>query len=107
MMGPRDVLILLTFEPRPKVVRALLAHARTTRMRVITLTDHAYAPQAERFSEVVLPCHVASYGMLPTHATMLSILRLIAVTYLGRNPDAVTQRISTLAAIDEEFDLFE
>jgi hypothetical protein len=38
---------------------------------------------------------------------MLSILRLIAVTYLGRNPDAVTQRISTLAAIDEEFDLFE
>jgi DNA-binding MurR/RpiR family transcriptional regulator len=107
MMGPRDVLILLTFEPRPKVVRALLAHARTTRMRVITLTDHAYAPQAERFSEVVLPCHVASYGMLPTHATMLSILRLIAVTYLGRNLDAVTQRISTLAAIDEEFDLFE
>lgn len=107
MTGPRDAMILLTFEPRPKVLRPLLAHARTTRMRVITLTDHAYAPQAERFSEVVMPCHVASYGSLPTHATMLSVLRLIAVAYLGRNPDAVGQRISTLAAIDEELDLFE
>jgi DNA-binding MurR/RpiR family transcriptional regulator len=107
MTGPRDVLIVLTFEPRPKVLRSLLAHARTTRMRVITLTDHAYAAQAERFSEVVLPCHVASYGPFPTHATMLSVLRLIAVAYLGRNPEAVGQRISTLAAIDEELDQFE
>ncbi len=58
-------------------------------------------------SEVVLPCHVASYGMLPTHATMLSAIRLIAVAYLGRNPEAVHQRISTLSAIDEELDLLE
>lgn len=107
MTGPRDVLILLTFEPRPKVLRQLLVHARTTRMRVITITDHAYAPQAARFSEIVLPCHVASYGMLPTHSTMLSVLRLIAVAYLGQNPKAVNQRIATLAAIDEELDQFE
>lgn len=107
MTGPRDVLMLLTYEPRPKVLRPLLAHARTTRMRIVTITDHAYAPQAARFSEAVLPCHVASYGMLPTHATMLSVLRLIAVAYLGRNADAVGQRIATLAAIDEELDLFE
>jgi hypothetical protein len=38
---------------------------------------------------------------------MLSVLRLIAVAYLGRNPDAVSQRIATLGAIDEELDLFE
>ena len=107
MMGPRDVLILLTFEPRPKLLRQLLAHARTTRMRIITLTDHAYAPLAARFSEVVLPCHVASYGVIPTHSTMISVLRLIAVAYHGRNPETANQRISTLAAIDEELDLFE
>jgi len=106
MTGPRDVLMVLTFEPRPKVLRPLLAHARTTRMRIVTVTDHAYAAQAERFSEVVLPCHVASYGILPTHATMLSILRLIAVAYLGRNAEAVSQRIATLSAIDEELDLY-
>lgn len=107
MTGPRDAMVLLTFAPRPKVLRSLVSHARTTRMQVVTLTDPAYAPQAERFSQVVLPCHVTSYTMLPTHATMLSVLRLIAVAYLGRNPEAVDQRISTLAAIDEELDLFE
>lgn len=107
MTGPRDVLFLLTFEPRPKVLAPLLAHARTTRMRVVTITDHAYAPLAARYSEAVLPCHVASYGMLPAHSTMLSVLRLIAVAYLGKNSDSVGQRIATLAAIDEELDLFE
>lgn len=106
MTGPRDLLVLLTFEPRPKILRPLLAHARTTRMRVVTITDHAYAAQAERFSEVVLPCHVASYGVIASHTTMLSILRLIAVAYLGRDPDAVGQRIATLAAIDEELDIY-
>lgn len=107
MTGPRDVLILLTFEPRPKVLRHLLAHAKTTRMRVVTITDHAYAPQAARFSEVVLPCHVASYGALPTHATMLSVLRLIAVAYVGHSPAIVSQRMVTLSGIDEELDLYE
>jgi hypothetical protein len=55
----------------------------------------------------VLPCHIASYGILPTHATMMSMLRLLALAYLGQNPDAVSQRIATLAAINEELDLSE
>ena len=105
--GPRDVLMLLTFEPRPKVLRHLIAHARTTRMQVVSITDHAFAPQAARFSTVVLPCHVASYSALTTHSTMLSLLRLIAVAYQGQNGVAVDQRLSTLGAIDEELDLFE
>ena len=107
MTGPRDALILLTFEPRPKVLRHLLAHAKTTRMRVVTITDHAHAPQAARFSEIVLPCHIASYGALPTHATMLSVLRLIAVAYIGQSPAIVNQRMTTLSGIDEELDLYE
>lgn len=105
--GPRDALILLTFEPRPKVMRHLIAHARTSRMRVVTITDHAYAPQAARFSEIVLPCHVASYGTIATHATMLSILRLVGMAYLRKDGEMVEQRIQTLGAIDEELGLFE
>lgn len=105
--GPRDVLIVLSFEPRPKLLRALLAHARTTRMQIITVTDHAHAAQAERYSDVVLPCHIASYGLLPTHATMLSVLRLIAVAYVGQNPEAVSRRLATLESINEELGLSE
>ncbi|MCT8328318.1 MurR/RpiR family transcriptional regulator [Albidovulum sediminis] len=107
MTGPRDVLVLLSFEPRPKLLRALLAHARTTRMQIITVTDHAFAAQAQRFCDLVLPCHVATYGVLPTHATMVAMLRLMAVAYLGQNAEEVGQRIATLDAINEELDLSE
>lgn len=107
MTGPRDAMIVLTFEPRPRMLPVLLAHARTTRMRIITITDHAYAARAQRYSDFVLPCHVASYGILPTHATMISMLRLLALSYLAKNPEAVNQRIATLGAINEELDLSE
>ncbi|MEM6741114.1 MAG: MurR/RpiR family transcriptional regulator [Pseudomonadota bacterium] len=105
--GPRDVLVLLTFEPRPRMLRALLSYARTSRMRVVTITDHGFQAQAERFSEIVLPCHVASYAMLPTHATMVSVLRLLALAFVARDAISVERRIETLAAIDEELNLLE
>lgn len=105
--GPRDALVLLTFPPRPRALPALVAYARTSRMRVLTVTDHAFQPQAERFSDIVLPCHVSSYALLPTHATMLSVLRLIAVAFLARAPDAVGRRLETLEAIEEELNLLE
>lgn len=107
MTGPKDALLLLTLEPRPKLMRSILAYARTSRMRIITVTDHGFQAQAERFSESVLPCHVASYSALPTHATLVSMLRLLAITYIGQNADAVKQRGETLDSIVEELDLLE
>ena len=107
MMGPRDALILLTLDTRPKLLRSLLSYVRTSRLRVITITDHSYQSQAERFSEAVLPCHVASFGMVPTHATMVSMLRLLAIAFVGQNAEAVKQRAETLDAIVEELDLLE
>lgn len=107
MVGPRDVLILLTLDTRPKVMRPIINYARTSRMRVVTLTDHSYEKQAARFSDVVLPCHVASYGLLPTHATLLSMLRLMGIAYAGKNPESVKQRADTLDAIVEELDIME
>ena len=107
MVGPRDVLILLTLDTRPKVMRPIINYARTSRMRVVTLTDHSYEKQAARFSDVVLPCHVASYGLLPTHATLLSMLRLMGIAYAGKNPESVKQRADALDAIVEELDIME
>jgi DNA-binding MurR/RpiR family transcriptional regulator len=107
MMGPRDALVLVTLETRPKLLRSLLAYVRTSRLRIITITDHRYQAQAERFSETVLPCHVASYGMLNTQTTVVSMLRLLAIAYVGKNAVAVKQRADTLDAIVEELDLLE
>jgi len=107
MTGPRDVLILLTLAPRPRILRPILNYAKTTRMKIITITDHAYLAQARRFSAAVLPCHIATYGPVPTHATMTSVLRLLAIAFVGRNPDAATRRGEVIEAINEELDLME
>lgn len=107
LMGPRDVLLLLSLEPRPRILPAILSHARTSRVRTITLADHAFQAQATRFSEIVVPCHVSSLGMIPTHTTLLSMLRLIGVAYVSENPKVAEQRIDLLQTIEEELGLFE
>ncbi len=108
MTGSRDVLIVLTFEPRPKVLRSLLAHARTTRMRVITLTDHS-AMRRRQNGFRKWSCLAMSRATARFHARHNAVGFAVGsrLHYLGRNPEAVGQRISTLAAIDEELDQFE
>jgi DNA-binding MurR/RpiR family transcriptional regulator len=107
MTGPRDVLILLTLEPRPRLQAALTAYARTTRMHVITLTDHRYLAAAQRFSRLVIGCHVATFGRLPSHATLVSTLRLLAIALMGHAGDSAHQRLALIDEINEEIDLFE
>jgi DNA-binding MurR/RpiR family transcriptional regulator len=105
MTGPRDALILCSLPPRPRALSALTTYARTTRMNIITLCDHAFIPHAQRFSRVILPCHVASYGQVPTHATMTSMLRLLAISLHGQIGNAASQRSALISDIDEELDL--
>lgn len=107
MTGPRDVLIVLTLAPRPRVLRSILNYAKTTRMTIVTITDHGYFAKAGRFSAAVLACHIANYGPVPTHATMTSVLRLLAIAFAGQNPEAAAQRGEVIEAIDEELDLME
>lgn len=105
--GPGDAMLVLTLPPRPRTLTALAGHARTTRVNVISLSDHAFAPRARRFSRLVIPCHVASYGAVPTHTAMLSTLRLLAIGYAGRAGEAATRRMAALDQIGEELDVFE
>ena len=107
MTGPRDVLLFLTLEPRPRNLPNLMSYARTTRMNVITLTDHQFFARAQRFSKLVIGCHVASYGSSPSHTTLVSVLRLLAVAYIGLSGEAAQQRLSVIDEINEEIDLFD
>ncbi|MEO7382356.1 MAG: MurR/RpiR family transcriptional regulator [Paracoccaceae bacterium] len=107
MTGPRDVLLLMSLEPRPRTLSSLTAYARTTRMNVITLCNHRFIPSAQRFSRLVIGCHVASYGLLPSHVTLVSMVRLLAVAYLGRAGESARQRLSVIEQINEEIDLFD
>ncbi|MBK8084883.1 MAG: MurR/RpiR family transcriptional regulator [Devosia sp.] len=104
MTGPKDVLLLITLPPRPKLLKPLLAYAETTRMNVVTIADRNYALEAQRFSRVVLPCHVASFGLGPSHTAIGSAIRLLAVTYAAEAGKSAEQRSEIIASIHEELE---
>ena len=104
MTGPKDVLLLITLPPRPKLLKPLLAYAETTRMNVVTIADRNYVLEAQRFSRVVLPCHVASFGLGPSHTAIGSAIRLLAVTYAAEAGKSAEQRSEIIASIHEELE---
>lgn len=104
MTGPRDVLILLTLDPRPKILKAILSYLRTTRVNIITVTDRTYVSRAEQFSRVVLPCHATSYGLGPSNTAMASVARLLAVAYAAHAGASAMKRSEIIADIHEEID---
>lgn len=107
MTGPRDALILMTLEPRPKFQSALTAYARTTRMNVITMTDHRNLARAQLFSKLVIGCHVATYGLIPSHTTFTSLIRLLAISFVAVAGESARQRMAVIDEINEEVDLFD
>ena len=107
MTGPRDVMILMTLGAQPKDLRAILAFAKTTRVRVITLTDHSNLARAKRYSDIVFRCHIANFGLIPTHTTFVSTLRLLAISYTGLVGESAIQRIGLIDDINEELDMMD
>jgi DNA-binding MurR/RpiR family transcriptional regulator len=104
MTGPRDALVLVTLEPRPRILKPILSYARTTRMNVITITDRNYLLQAQRYSAVVLPCHVSSFGLGPSHTSVASALRLLSIAFAAYAGDTALQRLEIINGIHEELD---
>jgi DNA-binding MurR/RpiR family transcriptional regulator len=104
MTGPRDALVLITLRPRPRILRPILEYAKTTRMNVVTITDKMSALPAQRYSSVVLACHVTSYGFGPSHTAIASVLRLLTVIYATRVGEPAAQRADIIADIHEELD---
>ena len=104
MTRPRDVMILITLEPRPRVLKPIIDYAKTTRMAVITITDRTFLGEASRFSRVVLPCHVTTYGLGPSHTTVASALRLVTIAYAAHAGKSAEQRADIVTGIHEELD---
>jgi DNA-binding MurR/RpiR family transcriptional regulator len=102
MTGPKDALLLITLPPRPGILAPILSYAETSRMNVVTITDRNYAVEAQRFSRVVLPCHVGSFGLGPSHTAIGSAIRLLAVTYAAVAGKTAEQRSEIIAGIQEE-----
>jgi DNA-binding MurR/RpiR family transcriptional regulator len=104
MTGPKDVLILVTLPPHHSVLKPILSYAATSRLTVITITDRTSMLEAQRYSTVVLPCHVASFALGPSHTTVISTIRLLALTFAAHIGRPAQQRAVIIAGIQEELD---
>jgi DNA-binding MurR/RpiR family transcriptional regulator len=104
MTGPRDALVVITVRPRPRILRPIFEYARTTRVNVVTITDKMSVVAAQRYSKVVIPCHVASYGLGPSYTSIASTLRLLAIAFATRAGESASQRADIIADIHEELD---
>jgi len=102
MTGPKDVLLLVTLPPPQPILKPILSHAATSRLNIITITDRNSMLEAQRYSNVVLPCHVASFALGPSHTTILSTVRLLALTYAAHAGRSAQQRAEIISAIHEE-----
>jgi DNA-binding MurR/RpiR family transcriptional regulator len=105
MMGPRDVMVVLAQGPQPRELKAILSYAKTTRASIISLTDHGNLAQAKRFSDLALRCHISSYGLIPSYTTLVSALRLLAISHVGLVGETALHRASLIDDINEELDI--
>jgi DNA-binding MurR/RpiR family transcriptional regulator len=104
LTGPRDALVVVTTQVRPRILRPILDYARTTRMQVVTLTDPVGALWANRVSSVVLTCHPAGPGAGATATVFASMLRLLATAAAERIGRQAAQRADLIAEIHDELD---
>jgi len=96
------VLLLVTLPPHQPILKPILSHAATSRLSINTITDRNSVLEAQRYSNVVLPCHVASFALGPSHTTILSTVRLLALTYAAHACRPAQQRTEIISAIHEE-----
>jgi DNA-binding MurR/RpiR family transcriptional regulator len=104
MLGPRDALVVISLKPRPRILRPILDYARTTRANIITVTDHSSTVWAQKYSKLVLPCHVGNQGLGASYTSIISAIRLLAMTYAERAGDTAAERLDLIAEIHEELD---
>ncbi|MBX9455341.1 MAG: MurR/RpiR family transcriptional regulator [Rhizobium sp.] len=102
MTGPKDVLLLITLPPHQTVLKPILSYAQTSRLNVITITDRNSMLESQRYSKVVLPCHVASFGLGASHTAVSSAIRLLALTFAAQAGKSAQQRAEIVASIHDE-----
>ena len=77
MTGPRDALLLVLTQPRPRMLERLAAHAATTRIDTVAVVDIRNVAWARRVSKVVLPCYASSAEHAFSAMAAASMLHLL------------------------------
>ena len=104
MTGAGDALLLISVQPRLKLLRPLVDYARTTRMAIIGVVDPGSAAWARRFARLVLPCHGAGPHPGASNTALVSTIHLLAAALAARLGRSAAQRTGLLAEIHEELE---
>lgn len=107
MTGPRDVLFVPAIGPVLKSLRPVLAYARTTRMKVVAISDYTNMPLVRRYNATVLLCHVTKFGPIDSWTTAISMLRLLGLSFASHVGQPAEHRLELIGHISEELDLLE
>ena len=104
-IGPRDVLIAISF-PRysAKIVNAL-KYARTREATVIALTDSAGSPLAEH-ANFLLTAQSDMASFVDSLVAPLSIIDALLVAVTQRRGDEVRERFDRLERVWDEYDVY-
>lgn len=103
MTGPRDALLLVLTQPRPKLVERVLTHAATTRLDSVAVVDLRNAAWARRCCTVVLPCHGGS-GEGESALMAASMLHLLVRNTAARIGPRAAQRQDVVGNIGQELE---
>ena len=104
MTGPGDVLILLSLSSRNRIFKPILSFARTSRMKVVVITNHLSLPYYQNQADIIFTCYTASLGSEPSHLVLVSVLKLLASAYVEVAGDAALHRAQIVADIRNELD---
>lgn len=107
MTGPRDALVVVLGASRPKILRAILDYAATTRMQVVVVCDSTSTSWVSRFASVVLPCHATMTAAGGASSTLVSMMRLLVLAVNEKIGTPAVQRADLIAEIHEEIDDLE
>lgn len=102
--GPGDALLMIALKPWPKIIRAVLDFARTTRLATVVLTDPTNAARALRLNATPLVCHISTPGPAASHTAVLSMVHLLATTVAARLGMVALRRRDLIADLREELD---
>ena len=85
-------------------VTTILGYAETSRLKLVTICDRPSTLELQRYSEVLLPCHVASFGLGASYTAIGSAIRLLALTYATHAGKTARQRAAIVESIRLELD---
>ena len=104
MTGPRDALLLVLTQPRPRMLERLAAHAVTTRIDTVAVVDIRNVAWARRVSKVVLPCYACSAEHAFSAMAAASMLHLLVQNVAVRMGKRASQRQQMVVDIQQELD---